>query len=1092
MNNKEFLKELSTEKANFYPYDFHFHSIASFDLHEKNNNGYFVEAEIELLERIGRISTADYGAYEEEVIKKVDISEYYQMIKTNKDVLIERHAIDRGNDWAVLAITDHNVFKFASLLSAFALPKWTTDKLVILPGVELEIITNINNSDIKVHVLIIFEPGITYEEMYYEIRTASGGTWVYGSSLQCSDVEKFVNQLRNNLDHPAMCIAAHISSSKGLQNEMKKAFTAREAQFARTKFQLESPQNEAEKKELEESLESLIKEQVGDTVDNEVLTVLGKCGFDALQVRSKSDEPYYQYLHRFEPNKGRNVLVTSSDSHTLKGAFAIDVGGDSYTPFIKIDSSKFKSNGKLLFNELRNKAVRYGETRIFYGQNTKVERWIEGILVEKEAEKHSLFWTDTEPLVLPLSRNLNCLIGGRGTGKSAIIEMIEFVSDMDQFKDTKKSNNDWYERAKETLYGCRLTVCWRILSDTSLKKKVLFRSFYFDQNGRHTETPYTDIDGEQILDSKITEMNIIKPQILRIHEIEDEAAPTNLLSLFDKISGVEKGNIGELIKSKIVELKNNRLEMIETANEINVLCDESKPIREYARRKYQYDKVNSEEIKTLFERIDYLDVENESLSKYKDKWSDIVAELNLDVGFEAVKAYFDSFTNSGLEDVNITEPINIKSLLGEGFFAKNEGEQSLVDKATHSFNTLLGQIASLSVVFSNVQNLVDVELNSEKEQLAQNGLPMGSTDREVKKESYEESVSALLKYNELIAEFKQKFKLRKALKEELTQLITQRSERRESVSSSITKSLSESLNDKIIVIQMDAQPQMNKENFKKWLKNVFDWGSVKYVDDKINKLICNGITSELLALELCKLKDIDEEIFVVSTDSASDGRITKGESKSFVESNMVWQKIDPEVQESEVYSQEFLDSLPENIRNGVLIFKSNGKGKLNIDGVLQLDEEINDDVPVVRLNDRPSENGSVMKDISRLSPGQRCSAILPILLLHGSQPLIIDQPEDNLDNRLIRQVIVSILNAIKLKRQVILATHNPNIPVLGDAENVLALRTRSENSSEIIAKGTIDSDEVIDQISKTMEGGREALQYRYSIYQEFWHEIKAN
>ena len=121
-----------------------------------------------------------------------------------------------------------------------------------------------------------------------------------------------------------------------------------------------------------------------------------------------------------------------------------------------------------------------------------------------------------------------------------------------------------------------------------------------------------------------------------------------------------------------------------------------------------------------------------------------------------------------------------------------------------------------------------------------------------------------------------------------------------------------------------------------------------------------------------------------------------------------------------------------------------------------------------------------------MSPGQRCSAILPILLLSGDYPLIIDQPEENLDNRLIRQVIVNILASMKLRRQVIIATHNPNLPVLGDAEQCVVLQARGRNLSEVVATGNLDSPSVARFITDIMEGGREAFQYRQSIYQHHW------
>ena len=159
---------------------------------------------------------------------------------------------------------------------------------------------------------------------------------------------------------------------------------------------------------------------------------------------------------------------------------------------------------------------------------------------------------------------------------------------------------------------------------------------------------------------------------------------------------------------------------------------------------------------------------------------------------------------------------------------------------------------------------------------------------------------------------------------------------------------------------------------------------------------------------------------------------------------------------------------------------------LRVDDVLSLDEIIFDDIPVIRSNDRPLDERSKPRRIEKLSPGQRCSAILPILLLTGLSPLVIDQPEDNMDNRLIRQVIVNILSSIKLRRQVIVATHNPNLPVLGDVEQALILQGIGERECEVKALGDLDSDTVVYQLTEVMEGGREAFQYRQSIYQVHW------
>ena len=190
----------------------------------------------------------------------------------------------------------------------------------------------------------------------------------------------------------------------------------------------------------------------------------------------------------------------------------------------------------------------------------------------------------------------------------------------------------------------------------------------------------------------------------------------------------------------------------------------------------------------------------------------------------------------------------------------------------------------------------------------------------------------------------------------------------------------------------------------------------------------------------------------------------------------------------EMPQKEFVDNLPREIREGLWTFPktSADSDDLIIDAVLALDEVVFDDRPEILLNDRPQEKGSTLRPIDELSPGQRCSAILPILLLNGRSPLIIDQPEDNLDNRLIRQVIVNILASIKLRRQVIIATHNPNLPVLGDVEQAVVLRAVEEKQSRLESTGDLDSPDTVAHLTEIMEGGREAFQYRQSIYQAHW------
>ena len=88
------------------------------------------------------------------------------------------------------------------------------------------------------------------------------------------------------------------------------------------------------------------------------------------------------------------------------------------------------------------------------------------------------------------------------------------------------------------------------------------------------------------------------------------------------------------------------------------------------------------------------------------------------------------------------------------------------------------------------------------------------------------------------------------------------------------------------------------------------------------------------------------------------------------------------------------------------------------------------------------------------SAGQKTTAILTFILSFGNTPLILDQPEDDLDNRLVYDLIVDRIRAIKDKRQIIIVTHNANIPVNGDAEYVISLASESRNL-RIQAEGSI-------------------------------------
>ncbi|WP_391115875.1 TrlF family AAA-like ATPase [Psychrobacillus sp. L3] len=128
-----------------------------------------------------------------------------------------------------------------------------------------------------------------------------------------------------------------------------------------------------------------------------------------------------------------------------------------------------------------------------------------------------------------------------------------------------------------------------------------------------------------------------------------------------------------------------------------------------------------------------------------------------------------------------------------------------------------------------------------------------------------------------------------------------------------------------------------------------------------------------------------------------------------------------------------------------------------------------------------ANDASEFKSISNASAGQKTSAILTFLLSYGTTPLLLDQPEDDLDNQLIYELIVNRLAVTKNNRQIIVVTHNANIPVNGDSEWLVAMNSESKDL-QVLYEGPIEEHGVKEAICNVMEGGKEAFKMRAKRY----------
>ncbi len=179
----------------------------------------------------------------------------------------------------------------------------------------------------------------------------------------------------------------------------------------------------------------------------------------------------------------------------------------------------------------------------------------------------------------------------------------------------------------------------------------------------------------------------------------------------------------------------------------------------------------------------------------------------------------------------------------------------------------------------------------------------------------------------------------------------------------------------------------------------------------------------------------------------------------------------------------FVENLKKGSEELAQIYKIN---RSVAEKIINMPEEFHWKIQEIQLRDITeislNVNGA-FKEMSNLSKGQQCTALLNVLLVENEDPLIIDQPEDNLDNAYIADSFVQTIRKYKPERQYIFATHNANIPVFGDAELIVTLEER--NGQGEIADGgigSIDSQNVKKHVIKLLEGGEDAFKIREKKY----------
>jgi predicted ATPase len=127
-------------------------------------------------------------------------------------------------------------------------------------------------------------------------------------------------------------------------------------------------------------------------------------------------------------------------------------------------------------------------------------------------------------------------------------------------------------------------------------------------------------------------------------------------------------------------------------------------------------------------------------------------------------------------------------------------------------------------------------------------------------------------------------------------------------------------------------------------------------------------------------------------------------------------------------------------------------------------------------------DGAPGEDLMKVSPGTRANYVMEFIVNKDtSVPLLIDQPEDNIDSNTIAGELTKWFSALKSKRQIIVATHDPNIVVNADSENIIVCDKKGEMQFSY-SYGALETKESLDSVKKILEGGAEALERRIDKY----------
>ena len=628
------------------------------------------------------------------------------------------------------------------------------------------------------------------------------------------------------------------------------------------------------------------------------------------------------------------------------------------------------------------------------------------------------FFDDT---VLGFSDNLTCLIGPRGSGKSAAIDAVRYLMGYNRGLDQiGKVSDQVRERQRATLEKTRIEALYQCADGKTYRLAATF-----DPHESYVTEVY-DLDGNRVNIDDVETSGEFPVNLYGWGELEllaeDPVTQRELLDRF--VPGAT--SLKDEKKRLYDQLADNTKALKRMAREMDRYFSESD--LSFARLhefKSDFDALNTAKIKTVFTQLDSVQARRSALKR--------------------VRTALDKRLRQG----EIAAPINIAQMLeGDAFkdWADKLAARLMPDQLDDWMRATSSEHEKRLNVALHVVDAEDDALSRQEDAAAKKIQDAIGDDEAITgdlrngaKQRYERASANYADYKKLHADFEN---LRKD-RDQTTAAIGECCQRifatRDQEIAHIRKEVS-LVEDEEYQVDLVLRQQADRAPFAVALSE--------------SKLAFHGNWRAEKRTEV-----ISEKL----TPSAFVGVLMSGDGKSFVS---LLKESDGKTCRVNHAERLVADNCPFAPLDDFDIPRVDAE---KLGRLLELEEVVVDDEFFITLGGRA---------IQHCSPGQRCSAMLPVVTLTTQAPLIIDQPEDNLDNRLVSRALFKILARLKETRQIIVATHNPNILVSGDAEQVLLLGS----SGDVERYGSIDDAGIVDAVISLMEGGVEAFEKRKKKY----------